>query len=252
MTTPTIELMHQHGSVRQYKTDPVPEDLIEKIVAAGQRASTSSNLQTYSVICIFDQDKRDQVMGFCGNQQHIAQAPVFLLWCADFSRLKRAGIYRGYEIEAGYLENFLVAAVDVGIASQNAALAAESLGLGICYIGSIRNHPQEVRELFKLPELVYPITGMTIGWPEKKPIIRPRLPLRAVLHQDTYQQDDLEYLIEYDQAMIATGIYDQRQVDKQNLEQDDYGWTEHSARRSSKPSRPYLRETVIKSGFLLK
>lgn len=251
MSTPTIELIHQHGSVRQYKEDPVPDEVVEEIIAAGQRASTSSNLQTYSVVATRDREKIRQIQDITGGQKHITQAPVFLVWCADFSRLKRVCLQQGYQINADLMENFLVGAVDTAIASQNAGLAAESLGLGFCYIGAIRNHPRLVISLFALPPLVYPLFGMTLGWPVKAPLIRPRLPLRAVLHWETYQQEDLDHLEAYDQAMIETGIYGGRQIDRQDRDPADYGWMEHSARRVSKPSRPELRETIIESGFAL-
>jgi len=252
MTTPTLELIHQHGSVRNYKTVSVSEDLIRQIVAAGQRASTSSNLQTYSVVVTTDSEKKLKLQQISGGQKHISQAPVFLLWCADFSRLKRICEHQGYDLEPGYVENFLVGTVDAAIAMQNAALAAESLELGFCFIGSIRNDPEKLIEMFQLPELVYPVAGMTLGWPVRSPKIRPRLPLDAVLHWETYQKDDLLFLEEYDQTMIDTGIYDGRQVDQQDQDPASYGWLEHSARRSSKPSRPHLRESILKSGFLLK
>jgi FMN reductase (NADPH) len=191
-------------------------------------------------------------MEISGGQAHISQAPVFLLWCADFSRLKRVCLHQGYELNADYLENFLVAAVDAAIASQNAGLAAESLGLGFCYIGSIRNQPRRVVSLFDLPELVFPVFGMTLGWPVEAPLIRPRLPLEAVLQWDTYQQDDLPLLEEYDQAMIETSIYGGRQINQQDQDPTLYGWMEHSARRVSKPSRPQLREAIIDAGFPLR
>ena len=252
MTTPTIELIHRHGSVRNYKKDPVPEGWIEQIVTAAQRASSSSNLQTYSVVVTTDPDKKQKLQEISGDQKHISQAPVFLLWCADFSRLKRICDIQGYTIEAGFAENFMVGTVDAAIAMQNAALAAESLGLGFCYIGALRNNPQEVISLFNLPEFVYPVAGMTLGWPVKAPLIRPRLPIEAVLHWEAYQTDDLTLLKAYDQAMIDTGIYQGRQVDKEDQSPELYGWMEHSARRSSKPSRPHLRETILKAGFSLK
>ena len=93
---------------------------------------------------------------------------------------------------------------------------------------------------------------MTLGWPVEAPLIRPRLPLKAVLHRETYQQDDLALLIEYDQAMIDTGIYRNRQVDRQDQDPAEYGWMEHSARRVSNPSRPGLKETIVEAGFSLK
>ena len=142
----------------------------------------------------------------CGNQEHIAQAPVFLAWCADLARLDRACQVRGYEQVTRYVESFLLAAVDTSLAMQNAALAAESMGLGMCYIGAIRNRPQEVIDLLELPRLVFPIAGMTLGWPAVEPMVRPRLPLSAVLHWERYDRShEDEALAEYDRAMVATG-----------------------------------------------
>lgn len=254
MTNTTLDLMHAHGSVRRYKPDPVPVSVIETIIEAGQRASTSSNLQTYTVIAVTDAQTRLRLSELCGGQKHVAEAPVFLAFCADLARLERVCQMRGYEQRVEYIESFLIAAVDVAIMAQNVALAAESLGLGICYIGSIRNHPQEVIDLLELPRLVFPITGMTVGWPEKPPRIRPRLPLREVLRWEKYGPPLDEALLEYDQTMAATGIYDQRQVSVSGKpdEVEDYGWLEHTARRVSRAERTNLRAVLEKQGFGLK
>jgi len=93
---------------------------------------------------------------------------------------------------------------------------------------------------------------MTLGWAVEKPVIRPRLPLDAILHRETYQEEDLDHLLAYDQAMIETGIYGGRQVDGDDSEPAEYGWMEHSARRVSKPSRPNLKQAIINSGYLIK
>ena len=252
MTTATIRQIHQHGSVRSYKPDPVSPDMIRQIVTAGQRASTSSNLQMYSVVVTTEEEKKSRLKELCNDQDHIAEAPIFMTWCADFSRLNRVCQHRGYELEAGYVENFLVAAVDCGIAMQNAGLAAESLGLGFCYIGAIRNNPREIIELFDLPKFVFPVSGMTLGWPKKPPRIRPRLPVEAVLHWESYDENDLQYLEEYDRAMIETGIYSGRQVKGDQLAEESYGWMEHSARRVSAPKRTHLKEVIQEAGFSLK
>jgi FMN reductase (NADPH) len=124
------------------------------------------------------------------------------------------------------------------------------MGLGICYIGALRNNPRQVIELFELPRLVFPVCGMTVGWPAKQPMIRPRLPLEAVLHWDRYDPDDREYIREYDRAMVETGIYDGRQVSGETMEPKEYGWAEHSARRVSRPARPYLKAVLEEMGFL--
>lgn len=254
MLTPTFDLIYHHGSVRSYRPDPLPRETIEAIVAAAQRTSTSSNMQAYSVVAVTDAGTRARLSELCGGQAHIAQAPVFLAWCADLARLDRACALRGYTQETGYVENFLVAAVDAVIAAQTAALAAESLGLGICYIGSIRNNPAQVIELLGLPRLTFPVTGMTVGWPAAEPPIRPRLPLSAVLHWERYDPEHDAELAEYDRAMAATGIYEGRQVPVPGKpgEMEDYGWTEHTARRVAQAVRTGLREVLERQGFALK
>jgi len=251
---PIINHIHQHSSIRKYKSDPVSKESIEAIVIAGQRAATSSNLQMYSVVATTDPHDRKLIASFCGNQSHIITAPVFMTWCADLSRLERVCLELGYDHQAGYVENFLLAVVDAAIAAQNAALAAESLGLGFCYIGAIRNHPKEVSNLLDLPRLVFPLVGMTLGWPDTESKIRPRLPLEAVLSWDTYKFDGEDvFLNAYDQEMIRTGVYKNRQVTPgDQIPEPEYGWTEHSARRVSKVARPHLRGILADIGFELK
>jgi nitroreductase len=254
MENPTLDLIHAHGSVRRYRTDPVPDTVLETVITAAQRASSSSNLQAWSVIVVTDEARRKRLAEFCGNQAHIAEAPLFLAWCADLARLDRVCELRGYTQETGYVENFLIAAVDVAIAAQNAALAAESLGLGICYIGSIRNNPRDVIELLGLPQHVFPVTGMTLGYPARPAKIRPRLPLAAIMHREKYNSNQDEALRQYDKSMAETGIYDQRQVPVAGRPEtmEDYGWLEHTARRVSKPVRMELRKILEEQGFELK
>ncbi len=253
MSTPTnsmIELMHRHGSVRHYRPDPVPRKLVETVVAAGQRAPTSSNLQMYSVVATTDAAKRQRLFELCSEQKFIRQAPVFLTWCADLSRLARVCAHQGYSIETREVEKLLLAVVDTSLAMQNAALAAESLGLGFCYVGAIRNQPRQVSELLGLPPLVFPLVGMALGWPEKPPRWRPRLPLEAVLHWEQYDPDDEAALRAYDREMIATGIYRGRRVAAaQETSPDAYGWMEHSARRVSQKQRLHLRRDLLTAGF---
>jgi len=254
MTNPTLDLIHAHASCRSYKPDPVPVPVIETIIAAGQAASTSSNLQAYSVVAVTEAAKREKLAELCGDQAFIREAPVFLGWCADLARLERVCELRGYTQVTGYVDNFLVAAVDVSLAAQNAALAAESLGLGICYIGYIRNIPEEIVELLELPQLTFPITGMTVGWPAWEPRLRPRLPLKAVLHWEKYNPNQDDVLHEYDRTILETGIYKGRQVPVPGKEgeREDYGWLEHTARRVSKAERTGLRPALEKQGFALK
>ncbi len=255
LPNPILDTIYRHGSARRYKSDPVSRQLVLDVIAAGQRASSSSNLQMYSVVVVEDAAKRTRLAELCGNQPHIAQAPVFLAWCADLSRLDRICQELGYSHEAGYVENLLLSTIDAAIAAQNACLAAESLGLGICYIGSLRNNPREVIAMLGLPNLVFPLFGLTLGWPEKSPRIRPRLPLEAVVHDETYDASgEKPYLEAYDEAMIATGIYTNREVatTQAQLPARPYGWREHSARRVSVPQRTFLSDVLREQGFEMK
>jgi FMN reductase (NADPH) len=250
MSTPTIELIHRHGSVRKYTADPVSRETVETIVGAAQRASTSSNLQVVSVVAATDADARARLSAICG-QEHVAQAPVVLIWCADLKRLDRVCELRGLRQITDYVENFLVCAVDVGIAAQTAALAAESLGLGICYLGSIRNNAQAVIDLLQLPRLVFPVNGMAVGWPAVPPIVRPRLTTSAVLSWERYAETDDATLRNYDRIMAATGVYQGRQVPVPGKPQEveDYGWLEHSGRRAEQALRTELRAVLKRQGF---
>ena len=254
MENSTLDLIHAHGSVRRYKPDPIPASVVETIVAAGQRASTSSNKQTYSVIAITDEKKRLALMEIAGGQIQIQQAPVFLTFCADRARLDRVSELRGYEQNFSTMESFLVSSVDAALVAQNTALAAESLGLGICYIGAIRSNTEAVIELLDLPKGVFPITGMTVGVPLHPTHPRPRLPQEAILHWESYNPDQDKALLTYDQTMIKTGIYDNRQVPVKGKESEmeSYGWMEHTARRVSNPARSELRAVIEKQGFKLK
>ena len=255
MSTATIEQIYRHASVRQYRPDPLPAEKVEQIVAAGQRSATSSNLQTYSVVVVTDLEKRARLAELCGDQRFIVEAPAFLAWCADLSRLERISQMRGYRQESSYVESFLVAAMDAAIAMQTATLAAESMGLGTCYIGAIRNEPDKVIELLRLPRLVFPVAGMTLGWPTVEPRTRPRLPLDVVLHWEQYDvSGEEEALHTYDREMVGLGIYQGRQVPVPGVEGEveDYGWMEHSARRVSKPARTGLRRVLEQQGFELR
>ncbi len=250
MTNPTLDLLHRHGSARKFLAETIAPNLIEQIVYAAQRASTSSNLQVVSVVAVGESAKRKRLSEICG-QDHVAQAPVVLVWCADLKRLDRACELRGCTQMTDYVENFLTCVLDAGIAAQNAAVAAESLGLGVCYLGSIRNNTPAVIELLALPRLVFPVVGMALGWPAAPPAVRPRLATTAILSWDRYTEASDAALLEYDRVMAATGIYHGRQVPAPGKpgQMEAYGWLEHSARRAEQALRTELRAVLKQQGF---
>lgn len=199
-----IDALLSHRSVRAYLPDALPDGTTELLIAAAQSAATSSNMQLWSVIAVEDPARRARLSALANNQKHITEAPLFLLWLADLSRAERLGAAAGVEMEGlPYTETFMVAMIDAALAAQNATVAAESLGLGTVYIGSMRNHPEAAAAELGLPPQCMVAFGLCVGFPDpaKPAPIRPRLPQSVVLHHERY-----------DASVDATGIalYDQR------------------------------------------
>ncbi|GFN31716.1 oxygen-insensitive NADPH nitroreductase [Paenibacillus xylaniclasticus] len=197
----TIRLLRAHRSIRKYKDDVVSDEHLQAIALAAQAAPTSSNIQAYSVVAVRDAKRRRVLAGLAGNQKHIEESPLFFVWLADLNKIRAAiQLHEETELQQN-TELFLLATIDATLAAQNAVIAAESLGYGTVYIGGIRNNPQAVSELLELPPLVYPVFGLCVGVPDQEPDIRPRLPLRAFLHEETYHHDRVVGAIEeYDET----------------------------------------------------
>lgn len=201
-----IDVLHSHRSIRAFQDKPLPDGTLERLVEAGTRASTSSNMQAYTVIAVTDPSRKKRLAALCADQKQIHQSAAFLVFCADLHklticcRMHDAGHDAAREAEA-----LLVAVIDTAPVMQNVAVAAESLGLGICMIGAMRNHPKDVVELLELPEHVFALSGFCIGYPAEDGDVKPRLPLEATLHINTYRPDDeLKKLIEaYDETQSA-------------------------------------------------
>ncbi|MRN55350.1 oxygen-insensitive NADPH nitroreductase [Paenibacillus monticola] len=248
MNNETISLLMKHTSVRQFQDKPVSEEQLAAIIGAGQMASTSSNVQAYSVIAVTDSALQTKLAVLAGNQPYIEQCPIFLVWCADLYRLREVSqpYVQGAATYEDSTENFIVATVDVALAAQNAAIAAESLGLGIVYIGGIRNRIAEVSELLGLPELVYPLFGMCIGYPAATNGQRPRLPLPAVLHRNGYNAETtVEQVKVYDE--VTTDYLKERTGGASSTP-----WSALMAKRLAEPTRLHMKDFLLKKGFLQK
>ncbi len=184
-----IASLLDHRSVRAYLPNALPAGTTELLVAAAQSAATSSNMQMWSVVAVEDQGRRDRLAVLAGNQKHISEAPLFLLWLADLSRAERIGAAEGQAMEGlPYTETFMVGIIDAALAAQNAVVAAESLGLGTVYIGSMRNHPEKVAAEIGLPPQVMVAFGLCIGVPDPAhpSSVKPRLPQSMILHHERY------------------------------------------------------------------
>jgi nitroreductase len=185
-----IAQMLAHRSIRSYRPDPVPEDLLQEILHAATRASTSGNMQTYSVIVTRDEARRRELYDIHYEQEMVLQAPLLLTFVADWRRMNRW--CRLSEAEPGYdnLLSFLVAFADALIAAQNAALAAEARGLGICYMGTTICRTEELIDFFDLPTGVFPATTLVLGYPDEQPELRARLPMTGIVHEERYRDPD--------------------------------------------------------------
>jgi nitroreductase len=184
-----ISLLLSHRSVRGYCSDALPSGTLETLIAAGQSAATSSNLQTWSVVAVTDPDKKAALAKVAANQRHIEQCPLFLVWVADISRNQRLAAEEDMTLETmPYQETFLVAAIDAALAAQNATVAAESLGLSCVYIGALRNDPREVARIVGLPSGAFGVFGMCVGYASAAGLteVKPRLAQEVIVHHETY------------------------------------------------------------------
>lgn len=236
-----IETMLSHRSIRKFTEEKITSEQLEKILSAGIAASSSSFLQTTSIIRVTDPNKRKALVEFSGGQGYVETAAEFLVFCIDYQR----HFQLSSEVKPEFTELTLIGAVDAGIMAQNTLLAAESLGLGGVFIGGLRNAPKEVDELLGLPKYCAVLFGMCLGHPDQDPQIKPRLPQNVIVHQDSYQSLSSEVIAEYD---AQTSHYYQTRGSNQKTG----SWSDHIAGRLSKESRPHIRDYLHSKGLATK
>ncbi len=247
----TLDLLLNHRSVRAYRDDPLPPGTLETLVAAAQSASTSSNLQTWSVVAVTDPSRKARLSAIASGQRHIAQAPLFLVFLADLARLGRIAERRGIAAEGlDYLELLIVAIVDAGLAAQNAVVALESLDLSCVYIGDIRKDIEATAAELGLPPKVMPLFGLCVGYadPGVRTDVKPRLPQDVVLHREQYRIDQADDRVAaYDEAMRAFQDMQGMALEK---------WSDKVVARVRSPAsllgRHRMRESLGRLGFQLR
>ena len=198
-----IQQILNHRSIRKYKPDPIPEALLQEILQAGIRTSSSGNMQTYSIIVTRDQQLRERLLEPHMGQKMVVDAPVFLTFCADFNRMRQ---WLKHNHAADNFDNFfsfLIGAIDAILVSQTVALAAESRGLGLCYLGSTLANADAIGNILGVPKNVVPVTGFSLGYPDEQPDLRDRLPLSSLVHWETYK--------DYTDQEIQN-IYEEREI----------------------------------------
>lgn len=181
-----LDLLNQHRSIRKYTEQTIDSELLNKLLETACRTSNTGNMQAYSIVVTSDPEIKQQLSPAHFNQPMINQAPVVLTFCADFSRFTKWCEQR--QAKPGYdnFQSFMATAIDALLAAQTFCIAAESVGLGICYLGTTTYNAQEIIEALKLPKLVVPVTTITVGYPAEAAEQTDRLPLEAVVHYETY------------------------------------------------------------------
>lgn len=229
-----IETIMNHRSIRKFADKPLNNVQIKTIVESAQRASTSSNVMAYSIIGVSDLAIKEKLYAVSGHA-HAKNNGHLLIFCADLHRINQlegiehTGTFQN-NIES--TEQFIVGTIDAALAAQNAAIAAESLGLGICYLGSLRNDIQAFNDILQLPAHVVPLFGMAIGYPKEIPDIKLRLPLAAIYHENQYIpfEKQKHFIQEYDLTM--KDYYETR-----NSNNKQETWTEQIRQKYEKPTR---------------
>lgn len=239
----TKKLLRSHSSVRKYTGEAIPRETVIDLIETAQMAASSHFVQAYSVIWVTDEDKKKQLGELSKNEFQFQTAGGSFLFCVDFKRLHEAGKKNGVEIVVDSAENLLVGITDVALFAQNFVVAAEAEGYGICYIGGARTSAKEISELFELPEYVFPMFAMTIGTPTKRNETKPRLPVAAVLHENSYNVAQYETLLdEYDATMEA--YYESRSSNQKTAT-----WTKQMADFLVVQRRPEIKDFLKEKGF---
>jgi len=181
-----IQTILNHRSIRKYSNKKIEKQILDEILLAATRASTTGNMQIYSIIVTQDEALKNSLWEVHFKQGMVKQAPVVLTFCADMNRFNKWCELR--DANPAY-ENFLWfynASIDAVLAAQNAALAAEEHGLGICYLGTTTYMAEKIADILDLPKHVVPVTTLVVGYPDETPELTDRLPLEAVVHYEKY------------------------------------------------------------------
>jgi FMN reductase [NAD(P)H] len=239
---------------RRYADRPVAEPLLRLLLAAAFSASSKSDFQQASVIRVEERTRRDRLAALVPDMPWIGNAPVFLVFCGDARRLERLGELRGHQADNGTLEGFFNATLDTAMVLQTFILAAETAGLGCCPISVIRNHPDAVAEIFDLPDKVFPVAGLCVGYPAATGHISMRLPSEITLHNDRYNDSRLaEAVAAYDVRRDARYSIPRGQQRQPEIfgRASFYGWSEDKARQATQPEGQDFPAYLRAHGFTM-
>lgn len=199
-----MENLKLRRTIRKYQSQDVSAELLNDLFESAFRASTVGNMQTYSVVVTRDAERKAKLAPAHFNQPMVQEAPVVLTFCIDLHRFSEWCNMRNAQPGYNNFEWFVTGAIDALLAAQTFCVAAEEKGLGICYLGTTTYNPEMIIEALELPELVFPITTITLGWPAETPALTDRLPLEAIVHAETYHDytaEDIDRIYAYKESL---------------------------------------------------
>lgn len=237
---------------RRYAERPVDPSLVRLLCAIALSAPSKSDLQQRDIIIVDDPALRASIAERLPHMPWVREAPAFLVFCANGSRIGKVAAWRGKPFPNDHLDLFFNAVGDAAIALSTCLIAAEAVGLGACPISEIRNHAPALDSWLGLPEKVVPFAGLCLGWPRDASQISPRLPLALTVHENRFREGDLlQALTAYDRRREALQPYlDQYHVDRWGRK-EEYGWSEQKARQYAVPQRGEFGDYVRGKGFRL-
>lgn len=195
----TIRSLHERKSVRVFEEREIPKEIKDHILEAAVQAPSAGCQQLYTILDITKKDLKDKLVTTCDNQPFIASAPLVLIFCADCKKWYDAFCDVGCEPRKPGVGDLMLAVLDATIAAQNAVVAAESLGVGSCYIGDVMENCEEQRKVLNLPEYIFPAAMVVFGWPttQQKERKKPeRCAMKHIVHENGYRTMDGEELRE--------------------------------------------------------
>ncbi len=245
--------MAGRGSCRQFKAQTVGTELVRLLCAIALAAPSKSDLQQRDIIIINDPTQRARLVELVADQRWVGAAPSLLVFCGNNRRQRQLHELRGHTFANDHLDAFFNAAVDAAIALSAFVTAAEAVGLGCCPISALRNQAAEVSALLSLPDHVFPVAGLALGYRDEEPSISMRLPLCLTVHEDQYSDDTTPEAIDaYDVRRHAVQPFAQQRLTEKLGTIDRYGWSEDKARQYSVPERQGFGDFIRSKGFNLK
>lgn len=244
--------MAARGSCRRFSDKVVEPGLIETLCAVALSAPSKSDLQLRDIVMVSDPDLRGRLDDLVAGQTWVRGAPAFLIFCGNHARQRLLHELRDRAFANDHLDAFFNAAVDAALALGVFVTAAEALGLGCCPVSAVRNKAREVSDLLALPDYVFPVAGLALGWPSETPEIAMRLPLAATLHRNRFDAESQRPSVAaYDSARAAKQPYQTQRFVEDFGQAETYTWSEDKARQYAKPERESFGAFIRAKGFKL-